>query len=252
MDLSVIRHFEQLSAQFAQIEISFDEIQAFSNAEQLIVSKKTVALSGGNVHRARFLAKMLYWQERTKSKDGFFYVTLEELKKQCFLKRYWIDNAREFFGRLGILETARRRVAGKTAVVVHYRLDLAKIAQLLELLVKEAKATGKLESDLKTQHQKEAFYARKKARVAYAELQNNVKRQKAIAAETEKRKAQAKQAKAQAEQVQTSNETFFKPQETEISEYRKRRTAELKTAGLGAILVALTVQKEIDEKFGKK
>ena len=85
----------------------------------------------GSVTAALMLSQALYWQQRTKDADGWWYKTRDEWMKETGMGRREQEGARKKLRELGILHEQLRGVPA----TLWYRVDESK---LLELLAKPA------------------------------------------------------------------------------------------------------------------
>jgi hypothetical protein len=77
---------------------------------------------------ALLLSQLIYWSSKPEAqeRDGWFYVTREELFTQTGLTIYEQQETREFLKDLKLIEDTRRGTAGKT----HYRVNLENVTKL--------------------------------------------------------------------------------------------------------------------------
>ena len=69
---------------------------------------------------ALLLSQMLYWSERTKDPDGWFYKSAKEWEAELGISGYKLTRATKQLGEAGV-ETTLRKVNG--APTLHYRID---------------------------------------------------------------------------------------------------------------------------------
>jgi hypothetical protein len=78
----------------------------------------------GEIESALFLSQCIYWSDKTKNPDCWFYKTGEEWEEEITLSRYKISKAVKVLG--GIIETKLKKANGSPTI--HYRVNF----QLLE------------------------------------------------------------------------------------------------------------------------
>lgn len=75
----------------------------------------------GDYHVAAFLNQLVYWSDKTKRKDGYFYKTYKEWHEELRLSRHQIDKSIARLKELGLIETTLKKANG--APTLHYKLD---------------------------------------------------------------------------------------------------------------------------------
>ena len=84
--------------------------------------------------------QLVYWEGKGHDPDGWIYKTKAELREEIGLSSGMVDTARRRLEDRGVLKTDRRpkrRPDGRIKYpshVIHYRLDLLKLAQVLGIL----------------------------------------------------------------------------------------------------------------------
>jgi hypothetical protein len=84
--------------------------------------------------------QLIYWEGKGHDPDGWIYKTKAELREEVGLSSGMVDTARRRLEDRGVLRTDRRpkrRQDGRIkypSPVIHYRLDLLKLAQILGIL----------------------------------------------------------------------------------------------------------------------
>ena len=77
-------------------------------------------------HVAAFLNQLVYWSDKTKRTDGYFYKTYKEWHEELRLSRYQIDKSIAKLKELGLIETALKKANG--APTLHYKLNTDKLS----------------------------------------------------------------------------------------------------------------------------
>ena len=80
----------------------------------------------GDYHTAAFLNQLVYWSDKTKRTDGYFYKTYKEWHEELRLSRYQIDKSISKLKELGLIETALKKANG--APTLHYKLNADKLS----------------------------------------------------------------------------------------------------------------------------
>lgn len=74
---------------------------------------------------AAFLNQLVYWSDRTKRTDGYFYKSHKEWQDEMCLSRYQVDRAINKLKKLELLEVVKKKANG--APTLHYKLDMDKL-----------------------------------------------------------------------------------------------------------------------------
>lgn len=92
-----------------------------------IAYRPVLARVGGSVTAGIMLAQAIYWTPRGDDPEGWFYKTQQEWEAETALTRSEWINARKALRACGVLEERLRGVPA----TLHYRVDLAKLTELL-------------------------------------------------------------------------------------------------------------------------
>jgi len=84
---------------------------------------------GAGITGALFLSQCVYWANRTKDKDGWFYKTQEEWQDETGLSRYEQEGARKKLRDIGLIEEMKSGVPAK----LYYRVDEQRICDFINL-----------------------------------------------------------------------------------------------------------------------
>ena len=71
---------------------------------------------------AALLNQMVYWSDRTKRNDGYFYKSYKEWEEELHLSKYQVRRSTDKLKELNIVETALKKANG--APTLHYKIDL--------------------------------------------------------------------------------------------------------------------------------
>ena len=107
-------------------------IGTFSGQGNIITFPKIYFKITKDVNAAIVLNQIVYWSDRTKRTDGFFYKTYKEWNEEILLTQYQVKNAVDKLIKLKFVETKLHRANG--APTVHYR---ANIRLLTNSIIKE-------------------------------------------------------------------------------------------------------------------
>ncbi|WP_299090429.1 helix-turn-helix domain-containing protein [uncultured Metabacillus sp.] len=98
-----------------------DTVTAFTGQNNVITINVIFVDYLGDIESALMLSQILYWSDRTKSKDGYFYKSDGEWSEEIKLSKYAIRKARNKLEKLKIIETKVKKAEGNPTV--HYRLN---------------------------------------------------------------------------------------------------------------------------------
>lgn len=108
-------------------------ITTYSGTERHITIPKIYLELVEDYPTAALLNQMIFWSDKTKRKDGFFYKTYKEWEEETLLSEYQVRRASKKMISMGILETDVKRANGSPTL--HYRLDMNKLSEsILEKL----------------------------------------------------------------------------------------------------------------------
>jgi len=75
----------------------------------------------GDYHAAALLNQIIYWTDRTKDPDGWFYKTYFDWEEEIALNKYFCSKAVRALTSMGIIETQVKRIFNGDTVL-HYRI----------------------------------------------------------------------------------------------------------------------------------
>lgn len=76
---------------------------------------------------AAFLNQLVYWSDKSKRKDGYFYKSHKDWQDEMCLSRYQVDRAIKKLKELELLEVVKKKANG--APTLHYKLDMDKLTK---------------------------------------------------------------------------------------------------------------------------
>lgn len=99
-----------------------DLIKSLAGQANIIAVPRTfIRLMEGDLSAAVLLSQILYWSDRSKRSDGWFYKTYKEWEEETGLSQYQVQRISDKLKSDGILATTLKRANG--APTLHYRLD---------------------------------------------------------------------------------------------------------------------------------
>jgi len=101
-------------------------------ANTLTIPRIYIGLLQGDIPTALLLSQCVYWSDKTKRSDNYFYKSQAEWEEEIGLSKYQVRRATNKLERLGLLETKLIRAHG--APTIHYKIN---IQMLISLIVKK-------------------------------------------------------------------------------------------------------------------
>ena len=87
----------------------------------LTIPRLYVELMDGSLDGALLLSQIIFWSDKTKRPDGYFYKTYAEWEVETTLSKYKVNKHVKAMKAAGFLETKKRKVDGSPTL--HYKLD---------------------------------------------------------------------------------------------------------------------------------
>ena len=83
----------------------------------------------GDLNSAILLNQIIYWSDKTKRKDGFFYKTYKEWEDEICLSQYQVKKSIDNLERLGLVETKLHKANGSPTK--HYKPNFENLKELM-------------------------------------------------------------------------------------------------------------------------
>ena len=154
-------------------------LRAFSGADlpQLldrpIAYHRIFAHVCGDPIAAIFLSQAFFWSPRTKDEEGWFYKTQAQWFDETGLTRRHQETARKKLVAFGILQEVRRGIPAQ----LYFRLDLARLAELIRLYLDENSGDDGGDEKLQTRMAESAKQGAPKRPSRMAESANQARRE---------------------------------------------------------------------------
>ena len=101
----------------------FNLIKSISGQLNLIaVPRIYIELLDGDINSAILLSQIIYWSDKSKRNNGWFYKTFNDWYDEIGLTQYKIKRASDLLCEKGFVETKLKRASG--APTVHYKLNI--------------------------------------------------------------------------------------------------------------------------------
>lgn len=136
-------------------------ITAYSGQEKVIVIPTIYIEITEDLNTATLLNQLIFWSDKSKRKDGFFYKTYLEWEQEIYLSEYQVRRSAKKLKEMSILETKVKKANGSPTL--HYKINMDKLSEsILEKLkngnlrnssneTKETKESLTVDYDIKLQ-----------------------------------------------------------------------------------------------------
>jgi len=105
-------------------------IKAMSGQENMVsIPKLYIQMFGGDIDIAILLSQVVYWSDKSKRTDGYFYKTYSEWENEIGLSEYKIKKAVKQLKESEIIETKLKRANGSPTI--HYKLNMSNLQNLI-------------------------------------------------------------------------------------------------------------------------
>ena len=115
-------------------------ISTFSGTERHITVPRVYLEMLGDFNTAAFLNQLIFWSDKTKRRDGFFYKTYAEWEDELFLSEYQVRRSSKNLRDLGLIETKVKRANGSPTV--HYKVNMDELSVSILNKLKERNQTN--------------------------------------------------------------------------------------------------------------
>ena len=98
------------------------------SGQQNLVSIPVVYIEiTGDLNTALLLNQMVFWSDKSKRKDGYFYKSYKEWEEEIHLSEYQVRRSIKILKELGVLDTELRRANGSPTL--HFRVNIDKVSE---------------------------------------------------------------------------------------------------------------------------
>lgn len=98
------------------------------SGQQNLVSIPVVYIEiTGDLNTALLLNQMVFWSDKSKRKDGYFYKSYREWEEEIHLSEYQVRRSIKILKELGVLDTELRRANGSPTL--HFRVNIDKVSE---------------------------------------------------------------------------------------------------------------------------
>jgi hypothetical protein len=121
--MSDYTHYDDLSPRDQAL------INEAGGGQQTVVSARMVRSLNGNGNAAILLSQLLFWSRTKADEEGWFFRTVEQMKKRCGLGKKAQKNAANTLRGLDLIETDLRGMPARK----HYRVRHSEVIRLLSV-----------------------------------------------------------------------------------------------------------------------
>ena len=124
-------------------------ISAFSGNDRTLTIPVIYIELTGDMHTAALLNQIIFWSDKSKRNDGFFYKTYTEWESEVHLSEYQVRRSAKLLEKLGFIETKLKRANGSPTL--HYKLNLSKLSVSILEFIKNRNGTNSRNETEETQ-----------------------------------------------------------------------------------------------------
>lgn len=96
-------------------------LNSISGQERIITTPKIYVELLGDYNTAILLNQIIFWSDKSKRKDGYFFKTYDEWEEELCLTKYQVRRSTEKLKKLGFVETKIKKANGSPTL--HYKFD---------------------------------------------------------------------------------------------------------------------------------
>ena len=115
-------------------------ISAFSGNNRTLTIPVIYIELTGDMHTAALLNQIVFWSDKSKRNDGFFYKTYTEWEDEVHLSEYQVRRSAKLLEKLGFIETKLKRANGSPTL--HYKLNFSKLSVSILEFIKNRNGTN--------------------------------------------------------------------------------------------------------------
>ena len=115
-------------------------ISAFSGNDRTLTIPVIYIELTGDMQTAALLNQIVFWSDKSKRNDGFFYKTYTEWEGEVHLSEYQIRRSAKVLEKLGFIEMKLKRANGSPTL--HYKLNFSKLSVSILEFIKNRNGTN--------------------------------------------------------------------------------------------------------------
>ena len=102
-------------------------ISTFSGTERHITVPRVYLEMLGDFNTAAFLNQLIFWSDKTKRTDGYFYKTYTEWNEELLLSEYQVRRSAKILKEKGFIDTKLKKANGSPTL--HYKVNMDKLSE---------------------------------------------------------------------------------------------------------------------------
>ena len=102
-------------------------ISTFSGTERHITVPRVYLEMLGDFNTAAFLNQLIFWSDKTRRTDGYFYKTYTEWNEELLLSEYQVRRSAKLLKEKGFIDTKLKKANGSPTL--HYKVNLDKLSE---------------------------------------------------------------------------------------------------------------------------
>ena len=123
---------------------NFDDIKnvisTFSGTERHITVPRVYLEMLGDFNTAAFLNQLVFWSDKTRRSDGYFYKTYTEWNEELLLSEYQVRRSAKTLKEKGFIDTKLKRANGSPTL--HYKVNMDKLSDSILKKLKKRNQTN--------------------------------------------------------------------------------------------------------------
>ena len=119
----------------SNIDVTRYLITSISGQDSYLTVNKMFVKFMGSLEGGVFLQQLIFWSDKSKSDDGFFYKSYVEWENEISLSEYSVRKQTKVLKEKGVLQTKLKKV--NSGPTLHYKFDMNGFLQILETFLKD-------------------------------------------------------------------------------------------------------------------
>ena len=115
-------------------------ISTFSGTERHITVPRVYLEMLGDFNTAAFLNQLIFWSDKTKRSDGYFYKTYTEWNDELLLSEYQVRRSAKLLKEKGFIDTKLKKANGSPTL--HYKVNMDKLSESILKKLKNRNQTN--------------------------------------------------------------------------------------------------------------
>ena len=115
-------------------------ISTFSGTERHITVPRVYLEMLGDFNTAAFLNQLIFWSDKTRRKDGYFYKTYTEWNEELLLSEYQVRRSAKILKEQGFINTKLKKANGSPTL--HYKVNMDKLSESILKKLKNRNLTN--------------------------------------------------------------------------------------------------------------